>query len=116
MKQLLVLQECRNEKHNQVQRAVHDFQRNLRQKFDEKFDGHRAGERRKHRNSDGPGSSMDAIQDLHSILKPLKQQRSTAMPSYGTRLRVGTRDLCKADDMGYPAIEEIEEDMFSKVR
>ena len=115
MRQLLVLQECRSEKHSHMQRAVHDLGRHIRQKIDEKFDGHRASERRKHRNSDGPGSSMDAIQDLRSILKPLKQKGSSVMPSYVTQLKVGTRDLCKADDMEFPAIEEIEEDMFSKV-
>ena len=58
---------------------------------------------------------MDAIQDLRSILKPLKQQRSSVMPSYVTPLKVGVHGLCKTTDVGFPAIEELEEDMFSKV-
>ena len=113
MRQLLVLEEC-NVKHSQMQRAVHDIGRNIRQKIDEKWDGHRAGERRKHRCSDGP-SSMDAIQDLRTMLRPLKHQRSSIMPSYVTPVQVVENGLRKTGDMGFPAIEEIEEDMFNKV-
>ena len=118
IKQLMVLQEC-DEKHSNMQRVV----RRIERKIDKKLDGHPAGEkvfyhltRRRHRSSDGPRSSLDAMQDLRAILRPLKRQRTNIIPSYVTYVKVGTHGLieCK-NDIDFPTDDDIEEDMFDKV-
>ena len=105
-----------------MQRVVHDIECNICQKIDAKFDC--ASEKvlqqltwRRHKLSDGPGSSLDAMQDLRAILRPLKRQRSNAMPSYVTCGKVGAHGLvkCKDSDLEFPTDKEIQEDMFSKV-
>ena len=123
MKQLITLQECdEKETHTNMQRVVHDIERNICQKIDAKFD--RASEkvfqqltRRRHKSNDCLGSSLDAIQDLRAILRPLKRQRSNAIPSYVSCDKVGAHGLveCKDSDLEFPTDEEIQEDMFSKV-
>ena len=124
MKQLVTLQEYRNEKHTNMQRVVHHIERNICRKIDEKLDGHPTREkvfqhltRRKHRLSDGPRSSLDALQDLRAVLRPLKRHKSNIIPSYVTYVKVGTQGLveCKNSDLEFPNDEDIQEDMFSKV-
>ena len=121
----MVLQENPGgERHTNMQRMVHNIERNLCRKIDEKLEGHRATERvlhhltrRKHRTSDGPGSSLDAMQDLIDIIRPLKRPRLNVIPSYVTYCKTNSRSLveCSNSDFEFPTEEEIREDLFSKV-
>ena len=119
----MTLQEC-NEKHHNMQRIVHHIERNISRKIDENLDGHGAAEkvfqhltRRKHRSSDGPRDSLDALQDLRAMLRPLKRQRLNVIPTYMTYVKVTARGLeeCKNIDFEFPTDEEILENMFCKV-
>lgn len=125
MKPLMVLQENPGgERHTNMQRMVHNIERSIYRKIDEKLEGHRTTERvlhhltrRKHKTSDGPGSSLDAMQDLIDILRPLKRPRLNVIPSYVTYVSTGSRGLveCSNSDFEFPTEEEIQEDIFSKV-
>lgn len=108
-----------------MQRVVHHIERNIRRKIDEKFDAQGASERvlhhltkRKHRSSDGPRDSLDALQDLRAILRPLKRQRTTVMLPYVTYVKLHDNDLKECTnnaEFEFPTNEEIKEDMFNKV-
>lgn len=109
-----------------MQRVVHHIERNIRRKIDEKFDAQGAGERvlqhltkRRHRSSDGPRDSLDALQDLRAILRSLKSQRAnfSIMIPYVAYVKVGANGLveCGNRDFEFPTHEDIKEDMFCKV-
>ena len=126
MKQLMTLQESNEKTHTNMQRMVHHIERNICRKIDEKLDGHPAKEkviqhltRRKHRSSDGPRSSLDAMQDLRDILRRLKRQKSEVIPSYVTSVKVVAQGpglaKCGEGDFEFPTNEEIREDMFCQV-
>ena len=107
-----------------MQRVVHHIERRIYQKIDEKLGGHPTSEKvlqqltkRRHRNSDGPKSSLDALQDLRGVLQHVKRHRSNVIPSHITFNKVGAHGLveCKNSDFEFAADEEIREDMFGKV-
>ncbi len=125
IEQLEALQESNDTYvHTSMQRVVHHIERRIYQTIDARFGGHPASEkvfqqftRRRYRNSDGPKSVLDALQDLRGVLQHVKCHRSNVISSHITFHKIGTLGLveCKNSDFEYPADEEIKEDMFHKV-
>ena len=125
IEQLEVLQE-RNEEyvHTSMQRVVHHLERRLYQTIDAKLGGHPTSEKmfqqltkRRHRNSDGPKSALDALQDLRGVLQHVKRHRSNVIPAHITFHKVNALGLveCKNSEFEFPTNEDIKEDMFRKV-
>ena len=59
-------------------------------------------------------SLKDAIHELRSLLRLLKQQESPGIPPYVTYWRFGLHE-CKIGDLSLPADTAITKDLFSKV-
>ena len=125
IEQLEALQESNDTHvHTKMQRVVHHLERRFYQTIDATPGGHPTSKRvlqhltkRRHRNSDGPKSALDALQDLRGVLQHVKQYKSNAIPSHITYSKVGSVGLveCKNSDFEFPTDEEIKEDMFCKV-
>ena len=126
IEQLEVIQDSNDTHvHTSMQRVVHHLERRLYQTIDAKLGGHPTSERmfqqltkRRHRNSDGPKSVLDALQDLRGVLQHVKRHRSNVIPCHVTFRKVGsTLGLveCKNSDFEFPTDEEIKEDMFHEV-
>lgn len=126
IEQLEALQESNDTHvHTSMQRVVHHIERRIYQTIDAKLGGHPASERvfhpftrRKHRDSDGPKSALDALHDLRGVLQHVKRHRSNVIPFHVTFHKVcSTPGLveCKNSDFEFPTDEEIKEDMFHKV-
>ena len=126
IEQLEALQESNDTHvHTNMQRVVHHIERRIYQTIDAKLGGHPTSERmfqqltrRRYRNSDGPKSVLDALQDLRGVLQHVKRHRSNVIPYHVTFHRLGnTPGLveCKNSDFEFPTDEEIKEDMFHKV-
>ena len=124
IEQLEALQESNDTYvHTSMQRVVHHIERRIYQTIDAKLGGHPDQQRmfqqfrRRHRNSDGPKSALDALQDLRGVLKHVKHHRSNVIPSHVTFRKVSDVGLveCKNSDFEFPTDEEIKEDMFCKV-
>ena len=124
IEQLEALQESNDTYvHSSMQRVVHHIERRIYQTIDAKLGGHPASEKmlqqftRRHQNSDGLKSALDALQDLRGVLKHVKRHRSNVIPSHVTFHKVSEVGLveCKNSDFEFPTDEEIKEDMFCKV-
>jgi hypothetical protein len=71
-----------------------------------------------HASSDDQKKLKDAIHELRSLLRLLKQQESPGLPPYVTYRRFGSGKLChecKIHDLALPADTAIHKDLFSKV-
>ena len=107
-----------------MQQAVHHLEHHFHQTINATLGSHPTSERvlqhltkRRHKNSDGSKSALDALQDLRGVLQHVKQYKSNAIPSHVTCSKVGSVGLveCKNSDFEFPTDEEIREDMFCKV-
>jgi hypothetical protein len=71
-----------------------------------------------HVQSDDQKQLKDAIRELCSLLRLLKQQESPGVPPYVTYRRFESGKLnheCKIHDLALPADTAIQNDLFSKV-
>ena len=125
IEQLEALQESNDTHvHTKMQQVVHHLEHRFYQTIDATPGGHPTSERvlqhltkRRHRNSDGPKSALDALQDLRGVLQHVKRYKSNAISSHITYSKVGSVGLveCKNSDFEFPTDKEINEDMFCKV-
>ncbi len=125
MRQLIVLQEYMEE-HADTPNVVGD---DFHPRHNEKSRIHHASETvvkhlptkirsRRHKLSDEEKNLIDAIQDLSTLLRLLKHQKSSILPStYVTYVKLGNGEFraCKAGDLEFPGVGDIHEDLFKQV-
>ena len=118
MKQLITLQEYETE-YVYVQEVAQ-----VLSVSHEELHGHHSSQnsskptaKRRNSLSDDQKILMDAVQELRSLLRLLKQPGSPAVLPYVTYRKVGSGKLreCKVNDLALPADTTIRKDLFSKV-